>query len=159
MVAYSSHLHTKQAMQRWHDTVDTNTTFTQRRHHKNMTCTSWMLPVNYIGNHNLYHSIQPRLVIGYSHPNPNSSNSSIYVLVRRLSLPKHRDCSNCSTSTIFGPELDMAITYQFLEGVKLGYLCRPFLINPRWRTAAILKNWITAVYPHRFDQSAQNLEW
>ena len=40
-----------------------------------------------------------------------------------LSLPKHRDCSNCSTSTIFEPELDMTIRYQFLKGAKLGSLC------------------------------------
>ena len=47
----------------------------------------------------------------------------VSVLVGGLSHPKQRNCSNCSTSTIFGPELDMTISYQFLEGAKLGSLC------------------------------------
>ena len=37
-------------------------------------------------------------------------------------LHNYNNCSNCSTSTIFGSELDMTISYQFLEGAKLGSL-------------------------------------
>jgi len=33
------------------------------------------------------------------------------------------NCSHWSTSTIFGPGLDMAKTFQFLAGAKLGSLC------------------------------------
>ena len=33
------------------------------------------------------------------------------------------NCSNRSTSTIFGPGGDMTISYQFLEGAKMGSLC------------------------------------
>ena len=44
-------------------------------------------------------------------------------LVRGLSLQKHHDCSHRSTSTNFGPGLDMTIIYQFLEGAKMGSLC------------------------------------
>ena len=33
------------------------------------------------------------------------------------------NCSNRSTSTIFGPGGDITISYQFLEGVKMGSLC------------------------------------
>ena len=45
-----------------------------------------------------------------------------FLIVRGLSLQKHRDCSNCSTSTIFGPEVDVTISCRFLEGAKLGSL-------------------------------------
>ena len=44
-------------------------------------------------------------------------------IVRGLNLQKHRDCSHRSTSTNFGPGLDMTIIYQFLEGAKMGSLC------------------------------------
>ena len=44
-------------------------------------------------------------------------------IVRGLNLQKHPDCSHRSTSTNFGPGLDMTIIYQFLEGAKTGSLC------------------------------------
>ena len=44
-------------------------------------------------------------------------------LVRGLNLQKHHDCSHRSTSTNFGPGLDMTIIYQFLEGAKMGSRC------------------------------------
>ena len=46
-----------------------------------------------------------------------------WFVVRGLNLQKHHDCSHCSTSTNFGPGLDMTIIYQFLEGAKMGSLC------------------------------------
>jgi len=58
-----------------------------------------------------------------THYNRMTMKSLATQIVRGLSHPKHRDCSNCSTSTIFGPELDTTISYQFLEGAKLGSLC------------------------------------
>ena len=46
-----------------------------------------------------------------------------HTLVRGLNLQKHHHCSNRSTSTNFGPGVDMTITRQFLEGAKLGSSC------------------------------------
>ena len=53
----------------------------------------------------------------------NVSNSPSPLIVRGLTLQKHHDCSYRSTSTNFGPGLDMTIIYQFLEGAKMGSLC------------------------------------
>ena len=55
--------------------------------------------------------------------NGNNSPEPYCRIVRGLNLQKHHDCSHRSTSTNFGPGLDMTIIYQFLEGAKMGSLC------------------------------------
>ena len=45
------------------------------------------------------------------------------IIVRGLNLQEHHNCSNLSTSINFGPEVDMTVMHQFLEGAKLGSRC------------------------------------
>ena len=57
-----------------------------------------------------------------AHRRPGSDPAT-FAIVRGLILQKHHDCSHRSTSTNFGPGLDITIIYQFLEGAKMGSLC------------------------------------
>ena len=59
-------------------------------------------------------------------------------LVRGFNLQKHHDCSHRSTSTNFGPGLDMTIIYQFSRGSQDGLpLWQPFWTNSRWPPSGV----------------------
>ena len=69
-------------------------------------------------------SLCPYLLSGETTFQLTSCSNTLHVyLVRGLNLQKHHDCSHRSTSTNFGPGLDMTIIYQFLKGAKMGSLC------------------------------------